>query len=65
MKYVIVLGDGMSGLPLQELGGRTTLEAAHTPVCRRAWSRDRMLPIFLCWAAIPGNVTPAEPLWKP
>ena len=32
MKYVIVLGDGMSGLPLQELGGRTTLEAAHTPV---------------------------------
>lgn len=21
MKYVIVLGDGMSGLPLQELGG--------------------------------------------
>lgn len=31
MKYVIVLGDGMAGLPLAELDGRTTLEAAETP----------------------------------
>lgn len=31
MKYVIVVGDGMSGLGLEELGGRTTLEAARTP----------------------------------
>lgn len=32
MKYVIVLGDGMAGEPLESLGGRTTLEAAKTPV---------------------------------
>lgn len=32
MKYVIVLGDGMAGLPLQELGNRTTLDCADTPV---------------------------------
>lgn len=31
MKYVIVLGDGMAGEPLDELGGCTTLEAAETP----------------------------------
>lgn len=32
MKYIVILGDGMSGLPLEELDGRTTLEAARTPV---------------------------------
>lgn len=32
MKYVVVLSDGMAGRPLEELGGRTTLEAAETPV---------------------------------
>ncbi len=32
MKYIVILGDGMSGLPLEELDGKTTLEAAHTPV---------------------------------
>lgn len=31
MKYVVVLSDGMAGRPLKELGGKTTLEAAHTP----------------------------------
>lgn len=32
MKYVVVLSDGMAGRPLEELGGKTTLEAAATPV---------------------------------
>lgn len=31
LKYIIVLGDGMSGLPLETLGGQTTLEYARTP----------------------------------
>lgn len=31
MKYIILLGDGMSDEPISELGGRTPLEAAHTP----------------------------------
>lgn len=40
MKYLILVGDGMGDHPLAELGGRTPLEAAHTPamdeLCRRA-----------------------------
>ena len=31
MKYIVILGDGMAGEPLECLGGRTTLDAAHTP----------------------------------
>ncbi len=31
MKYAIVIPDGSADEPLQELGGRTPLEAAHTP----------------------------------
>ena len=32
MKYVIVLGDGMADKPIEELGGKTPLEYADTPV---------------------------------
>lgn len=31
MKYAILIGDGMADYPIQELDGRTPLEAAHTP----------------------------------
>ncbi|MGZ6276244.1 MAG: hypothetical protein ACXWMI_09070 [Syntrophales bacterium] len=31
MKYIILLGDGMADYPLEELGGKTPLEYAHTP----------------------------------
>ena len=31
MKYIVILCDGMSGLPLDSLGGMTTLEYAKTP----------------------------------
>lgn len=31
MKYILILGDGMAGEPLEALGGRTTLDAARTP----------------------------------
>jgi 2,3-bisphosphoglycerate-independent phosphoglycerate mutase len=31
MKYVVLIMDGASGLPVDELGGRTSLEAAVTP----------------------------------
>jgi 2,3-bisphosphoglycerate-independent phosphoglycerate mutase len=31
MKYVILIGDGMGDYPLDELGGKTLLEAAATP----------------------------------
>lgn len=32
MKYIIVLSDGMAGCPLDVLGGKTTMEAACTPM---------------------------------
>lgn len=32
MKYIIVLSDGMAGNPLDALGGKTTMEAANTPM---------------------------------
>lgn len=32
MKYIIILGDGMADEPLEQLGGMTPLEAAHTPL---------------------------------
>lgn len=32
MKYVVVLGDGMADEPIEELGGKTPLEYADTPV---------------------------------
>lgn len=31
MKYIILIGDGMAGYPLEMLKGQTTLEAARTP----------------------------------
>lgn len=31
MKYVILLCDGMADHPIESLGGRTPLEAAHNP----------------------------------
>jgi 2,3-bisphosphoglycerate-independent phosphoglycerate mutase len=31
MKYIVLIGDGMADYPVQELGGRTPLEAARTP----------------------------------
>ncbi|MFH1387108.1 MAG: cofactor-independent phosphoglycerate mutase [bacterium] len=30
-KYIVLIGDGMSDLPLKQLGGKTPLEAAKTP----------------------------------
>ncbi|MBQ8003174.1 MAG: cofactor-independent phosphoglycerate mutase [Clostridia bacterium] len=32
MKYIVVLGDGMADEPIEELGGKTPLEVAKTPV---------------------------------
>ena len=32
MKYVVILGDGMGGRPMEALEGKTTLETARTPV---------------------------------
>ena len=31
MKYIVMLGDGMADLPIEELGGKTPLQSAHKP----------------------------------
>lgn len=31
MKYILMVGDGMADYPLEEFGGKTILEQAHTP----------------------------------
>ena len=41
MKYIIILGDGMSDLPVKELGNRTPLEAAHKPAIDKLCSLGR------------------------
>ena len=35
MKYIVVLGDGMSDLKIKELGNKTCLESAATPALDR------------------------------
>ena len=32
MKHIIILGDGMADLPVERLGGKTLLQAAHKPM---------------------------------
>ncbi len=41
-RYVILVGDGMGDYPLEELGGRTPLEAASTPFMDRLVGRGRL-----------------------
>ena len=42
MKYIILLGDGMSDEPIGELGGKTPLEAAVTPNMDRLSQRGKI-----------------------
>ncbi len=42
MKYVVILGDGMAGRPVAELGGKTTLEYADTPAMDALASKGEM-----------------------
>ncbi len=51
MKYIVMLADGMAGRPLEELGGRTTMEAAVTPVM------DRLMVSMVPQGMAPGSDT--------
>ena len=42
MKYIVVLGDGMSDEPIAALGGKTPLEAAQTPTMDALASKGEM-----------------------
>ncbi len=42
MKYLVILSDGMAGRALEELGGKTTLEAAYVPEMDRLASMSEV-----------------------
>jgi 2,3-bisphosphoglycerate-independent phosphoglycerate mutase len=42
MKYLVLLADGAADYPIEELGGRTPLEAAHTPYLDSLAPESRM-----------------------
>lgn len=56
MKYAVMLGDGMADYPLETLGGKTPLEAAHTP------NMDRLARGGLCGMAltVPKGMVPGS-----
>lgn len=58
LKYIIILGDGMAGLPLESLGGKTTLECAQTPeMDRLAGSGEIGLASMVPEGMAPGSDT--------
>lgn len=56
MKYIVILGDGMAGEPLEQLGSKTTLEAAKTPVMDALASQGEMGLA----AMVPKNMKPGS-----
>jgi len=56
MKYCILIIDGASGLPLPERGGKTCLEAAHTPYLD-AMAQEAMLGMA---RTIPAGMEPSS-----
>ncbi|MBU0574399.1 MAG: cofactor-independent phosphoglycerate mutase [Candidatus Margulisiibacteriota bacterium] len=56
MKYIVLIGDGMSDLPLKELKGRTPLEAAKTP------NMDRLAQMGACGMVsnVPAGMAPGS-----
>ena len=42
MKYIVILGDGMSDEPIEALGGKTPLEVAETPVMDELASKGEL-----------------------
>ena len=67
MKYIVILGDGMAGEPLDALDGRTTLEAAITPTMDALASAGEMgLAKMVPDGMKPGSyaIIPAAPRWR-
>ena len=56
MKYIVILGDGMAGEPLAQLNGKTTLEAAATPVMDDLASKGEMGLASM----VPNNMKPGS-----
>ena len=79
MKYLIILGDGMAGEPLERLGDKTTLEWAKTPEMDRLAAKGEIglasmvpegmapgatLPICRFSGMIPVNIIQGVPLLR-
>ncbi len=56
MKYIVLVADGMADYPIEELGGRTPLEAARTPNMDFLVRHGRIGRV----RTIPDNMTPAS-----
>src|SRR5512135_277765 len=56
MKYIVLVPDGMADRPLDELGGKTPLEAARTPHMDFVVSRGMLAQV----TTIPRGVAPAS-----
>ena len=56
MKHIVILGDGMAGEPLELLDGKTTLEAANTPVMDELASKGEMGLASM----VPANMKPGS-----
>ena len=64
MKYVVVLCDGMADEPLEELGGMTPLEKAHTPNLDRMAQISEIGMVQTVPDMIQRNIIPDAPLWR-
>jgi len=56
MKYILLVGDGMADRPIEELNGKTILEAAHTPNMDEIVKQGRIGIV----KTIPRGMTPAS-----
>ena len=56
MKYIVILGDGMSDEPIEALGGKTPLEVAHTPVMDELAGKGEMGVV----QNVPGGMAPGS-----
>lgn len=56
MKYIVILGDGMAGEPLEVLGGKTTLATAKTPLMDDLASKGEMGLASM----VPANMKPGS-----
>ncbi len=53
MKYILLVGDGMGDYPVDELGGRTPLQAARIPAMRRIAARGTLHNVRTVPAGLP------------
>ncbi len=55
MKYLLVIGDGMADDPVEALGGRTPLEAAHIPTIDRLAAQGTVGSTINCPPPLPAG----------